>query len=74
MRLVEGWKKAYRWFSVQALALIAFIPLLADMLPTVWVSIPEDLRAVFEPSTALRIAQVIAVLGLVGRLIKQRDP
>lgn len=74
MKLVEGWQRAYRWFSVQALALIAFLPILAVALPEVWLSMPDDLKAMLDPAVVKWVAAAIAVLGLIGRLIKQRDP
>ena len=38
MKLIEGWKSAYRFISVQAMVL-------AGVIQGVWIYVPDDLRA-----------------------------
>ena len=46
MKLVENWRNAARWVSVQAFAIIA-------MLPVIWPAIPADLKAYIPPQWGL---------------------
>jgi hypothetical protein len=64
MRLVENWKQAWKMFSVQALALLA-------ALPVVWMTLPEDVKAMVPADWMKWIMVAIAIGGLVGRLIAQ---
>ncbi len=64
MSLVKDWRLAWRWFSIQALALIALLPMVWSTLPpqvTGWV--PEEWRP--------WIVVVIAIGGIAGRLVDQ---
>ena len=67
MTLVPDWRKAWRWFSVQAFAFLAVIPV-------VWMNLPPDVKAMVPDSWNQWIFLVIslaAVLGGVGRVIDQ---
>lgn len=65
MTLVPDWRSAWRWFSVQALALLAVLPL-------VWMSLPPDIKAYIPSEYGLYIAAVVAIGGIAGRLIDQK--
>ena len=62
--LVDDWKSAWKWFSVQALAVIA-------MLPVVWVTLPPEAQAWMPVEYRPWIVLALAVGGIVGRLINQ---
>lgn len=64
MKMVENWRQAARWFSVQAFAVIA-------MLPVIWPAIPADLKEYIPPEWGLYIFTIVAIGGIVGRLIGQ---
>lgn len=64
MKLVDDWKKAWKWFSVHAL-------ILAGILPTVWLELPSDLKSTIPPGTMSAITAVIAACGVIGRLVSQ---
>lgn len=64
MKLVDDWRKAWKWFSVHAL-------ILAGILPTVWLELPPDLKSSIPPGTMSAIAAVIAACGVIGRLVSQ---
>lgn len=66
MKLVENWKEAWRWFSVQALAALLVLPL-------VWTSLPADLKSSIPDSWDKWIVILVAGAGLVGRLIDQNS-
>lgn len=63
MKLVSEWKKAYRWFSVQIMGLIAAIGL-------AWPLMPEDLKS-HVPENVLPIISVLAFVGILSRVVKQ---
>lgn len=64
MKLVEDWKRAWRWFSVHALVL-------AGVLPAVWAELPPDLKSSIPPGAMGAITAVIAACGVIGRLVDQ---
>jgi hypothetical protein len=64
MQLIENWKQAWKLFSVQALALLA-------ALPVVWMSLPEDIKAMVPADWMKWIMVAIAIGGLFGRMIAQ---
>lgn len=64
MKLVDDWKSAWRWFSMHALVL-------AGIIPSVWAEFPPDLKLVIPASLMGIITAVVAVCGIVGRVINQ---
>lgn len=64
MKLIDDWRSAWKYFSVHAL-------LIAGVLPSVWATLPPDLKAYIPPSIMALITAVIAVSGIVGRLTDQ---
>jgi hypothetical protein len=64
MKLVDNARSAWRWFSVQALAL-------QGIGAAAWLSVPDDMRAAV-PSEWLAVAALaLTVMGIVGRLVDQ---
>lgn len=64
MKAVNNARQAWRWFSVQALAVLAALPL-------VWTQIPPDVQAMLPEEWRPAVLAVIALGGLAGRLIDQ---
>ena len=64
MKLVPNAGQAWKWFSVQALALIAALQVL-------WETLPAEALAVIPVDWRGYITLGLAVLALVGRLIDQ---
>jgi len=62
--LVDNWRKAWRWFSVQAMVLAAAIQ-------GAWLAMPPDLRAGVPENLVMYGTIAVVVLGIVGRLIPQ---
>lgn len=60
MKLVPNWTKAWKWFSVQAIAFAAL-----------WETIPLEAKAVLEPSTQSWITLGLLVAAGLGRMIDQ---
>lgn len=66
MRIIPEWRRAWRMFSVQALAVIAGLPLL-------WTQIPQEYKDAIPDEWKPHILTGIAVAGLIGRLVKQGE-
>lgn len=66
MKMVSGYEKAYKWFSVQVLAVIAVLPL-------AWEYIPYDIKTALPVEYQQYIFTAFAVAGILGRMIKQGD-
>lgn len=64
MRLVENVKSAWKWYSVQALGVLAVVPM-------VWVELPADIKSHIPDEWMPYVVSVIALGGLVGRLKAQ---
>lgn len=69
MKLVENAKTAWRWFSVQAMALATAIQL-------TWAMLDTDMRSVipYQETVVPALTGTLLVLGIVGRLYKQELP
>ena len=66
MKLVPNAKRAWRWLSVQAMAV-------SGIAPAAWLSVPEDMRAAVPAEWMATFAVVLAVLGICGRLVDQGE-
>ena len=66
MKLVPNARRAWRWVSMQAMAF-------AVALQGAWVFIPPDLKARAGEDTAAWVTSALLVLGIIGRMVKQRD-
>jgi len=64
MTLIPNWRRAWRWFSVQALAILA-------VLPMVWLQLPPDIKAYIPPAWGWAVFVTIAFGGIIGRLVDQ---
>jgi hypothetical protein len=65
MRLIENWKESWRLFSVWCFGA-------AGLLQAIWLSLTPDERALIPESYAHWITLAVAVIGIVGRVIKQK--
>ena len=66
MKLIEGWKSAYRFISVQAM-------LVAGAIQGAWLFVPDDLRASIPQTWLQGITLMLMVAGVAGRLVKQKE-
>lgn len=64
MKLIENWRQAWRFFSVQAQAL-------ALTVLGAWQVMPDDLRAALPPNVVYAVSMVLLVAGIVGRVVSQ---
>lgn len=64
LRLVDDWKQAWKWISVNCMVL-------ATALQGAWMGVPEDLRGSMPHNIINLITIAILALGLAGRLVKQ---
>lgn len=67
MQLISNWKEGWRFYSVWAFALLGALPELWPLLVAV---------LGFDPMPELpgRVVQLVALIGLVSRFIKQTKP
>jgi hypothetical protein len=65
MRLVAEWRGAWRWFSVQAMALVAAVQ-------AAWAAMPDDMRRHFPHALVTALSVGMLLLGIGGRLVRQR--
>ena len=63
--LVDEWRTAWRWFSVQSMALSA-------VLLAAWQALPDELREALPRALPHWLAIALLVLGIAGRLVKQK--
>lgn len=67
MKLVQDWKRAWRYFSVHAM-------LVAGTIPWVWNNlIPADWQARIPLNVVMIATTVTAILGIIGRIIDQEN-
>jgi hypothetical protein len=66
MRLVDDFKRAYRWFSIQAMGL-------ALAIQGAWEVIPADMKAGIPQQYVTWLTLGLLVLGIAGRLVKQGE-
>jgi hypothetical protein len=65
MKLIDDWRKAWRWFSVQAMVL-------AGALQAAWLAVPDDLKQGWLTDGYATMATIVLLfLGTVGRLVDQ---
>jgi hypothetical protein len=64
MKPVKNWRQAWRWLSVQAMALQGAVA-------GAWLVVPDDMRAAVPSEWLAACAVVLTVLGVAGRLIDQ---
>ena len=64
MKLVKNARKAWRWFSVQAMAL-------QGAAAGAWLAVPDDMRASVPSEWLAACAVALTVLGIAGRLVAQ---
>jgi len=65
VRLVENWRQAARWFSVQAFAAIIALPM-------IWASMPADVKAYLPDEWKPWIMVALAAAGVIGCLVDQK--
>lgn len=70
-RIVADWRQAWRWVSVQMLALAGILQVLGLALEKAWLAVPPGLLGSMSPSTIQVISLVVCLLGIAGRLVKQ---
>lgn len=67
-RLVDNWRQAWRWFSVQLHLIATSILMLLQLAPVM----PPDLQKHIPQPWAAILTVAWALLGLYARLVKQK--
>lgn len=63
-KLVDDWKQAHKWFSVQCLAL-------AGAINGAWAAIPAEMQATIPQDWITYATIALMVLGTLGRVVDQ---
>ncbi|MFY9349305.1 MAG: hypothetical protein WBL20_16220 [Sphingobium sp.] len=69
MKLVEDWRRAWRWWSVRLSALGALLMGVAEVAGQSWAGLPQDVRD--QVPHAQTIALVLFMAAGLARLVKQ---
>jgi hypothetical protein len=64
MKLVYNWRQAWKWFSVQFLAVVGLLPL-------AWQELPDDAKAFLPEGYGPWVLLLLATAGVFGRIIDQ---
>jgi hypothetical protein len=64
MKPINNWRDGWKMFSVQALAVLAALPL-------VWSQLPPDVQAMLPDEWRPFVLTIIALGGLAGRFVDQ---
>jgi hypothetical protein len=67
LRLIDNWREGWRLVSVWCFAA-------AGLLQAIWLGMTPDEKALVPESYAHWITLAVAVIGIVGRFIKQKPP
>lgn len=66
MKLVENWKDAWRWYSMQAMVA-------SGAILGAWEVMPPDLKGALPDWIGTAAAATTLFLGAFGRIVKQGD-
>jgi transposase len=66
VKLVPDWKNAWRWISMHAMTYAA-------ALQVTWASIDQEMRDKLPDNLVLYLTFSLLFLGIIGRLVKQKD-
>lgn len=67
LRLVKDWRNWWRWHSTKALVALG-------LLPTVWLEMPADWKAMIPVNWLQGMSFIIMLLGLLSRITRQKLP
>lgn len=67
MKFVDGFQRAWRWFSIQAMVL-------AGALQGAWMYVPESLQKSLPHGLIQGLTIALLAAGVAGRLVKQDPP
>lgn len=77
LKLIEGWKKAFKMWSILLSSLGAFVMGVFTMWPEsayiVWQSMPEDARSAIPQNMVSSIAMFLFLMSAIARLLKQKN-
>lgn len=64
MKPVKNWRDAWKWFSVQAMAI-------AGAIQGVWIALPDDMKASIPVDYVTYATMAAVAFGVIGRVIDQ---
>lgn len=76
MKLIDGWRQAWRFWSVQLAALGTFLTGILIAFPEVtlqaWALLPADLKGAIPPQYVPLIGVAVFAASIIARLVQQR--
>lgn len=66
MKLIQDWRRTWRFFSVWAMTV-------TGALQGAWLAIPGDLKHNIPDGWVNAVSIVLLVLGVIGRMVKQSE-
>ena len=67
LKLVDNARNAWRWVSMQAMTA-------AIAVQGAWMFVPSDMKSSIPPNVVQYATLALLALGVVGRLVKQKEP
>lgn len=67
MKLVDDWKDAWKWISVNCM-------IIATAIQGAWMYIPDDMRTAIPSGIVNIVTLILLAAGIAGRLVKQGTP
>jgi hypothetical protein len=64
IKLIDDWKSAYKWLSVNCMVL-------AGSIQGAWAAISDDMKQYIPHSLVTGLTIGLLIMGIIGRLIKQ---
>lgn len=65
MKLIDNWRATLKAYSTWALGAVVAIP-------TIWLQVPDELKALIPAQGMAKITVLVAVAGLIGRFVDQK--
>lgn len=66
LKLVNDWRRSWRWFSMNCMTLAAAIQ-------GAWIYVPDDMRTTVPVWLVSSVTIGLLILGVIGRLVKQGE-
>lgn len=77
MKLVDDWRRAWRWWSVQlgaiGNALLIVLLSMPDLAREAWVELPPELRAMLPERVAYWVPVALLLASMIARVIQQGE-
>lgn len=77
MKLVDEWRNAWRWWSVQlnvlGSALLSALLAFPDIAQQIWLGLPDEMKALLPHNVAFYVPLLLLFGGNLARIFKQGE-